>query len=189
MLAPELEPGARVLFNGAAREGTIAINFEAVAKEVGKSAVMANAVAAGAVMELLGYDLAPLFARLEAVFLKKKGPQVVADNIACATRGAELARPQRGESPGPAPVGAPSYAISGSEAIALGIATAGTKFVAAYPMTPSTGIFTQPGRNARAVRDSSRASRGRDRRHQHGNRRHLRRRARRDDDERRRISR
>jgi len=144
MLASEVAPGGQVLFSGGAPAGenAIAIDFEGVAKEVAKSAVMANSVAAGAVMEMLGYDLAPLFVRLEAVFLERKGPQVVADNITCAQRGAELARPHAGRLRGPAPAGAPSFTISGNEAIALGIATAGTKFVAAYPMTPSTNIFT-----------------------------------------------
>ena len=97
LLASELEAGGQILFNGKEGAGVIAIDFEGVAKELTKSAVMANTVAAGAVMEVLGYDLAPLFARLEATFLKKKGPQVVADNIACATRGAELARPYAGK--------------------------------------------------------------------------------------------
>ena len=32
--------------------------------------------------------------------------------------------------------------ISGNEAISLGVIAAGCKFMAAYPMTPSTGIIT-----------------------------------------------
>jgi 2-oxoglutarate ferredoxin oxidoreductase subunit alpha len=142
LLAPDLAPGGQILFGGTDREGAIAIDFEGVAKEVAKSPVMANAVAAGAVLAMLGYELAPLFGRLEAIFLAKKGRQVVDDNVRCAQRGAELARPFAGRLKGPPPVGAPSYTIAGNEAIALGLATAGTKLVAAYPMTPSTGIFT-----------------------------------------------
>ncbi len=142
LLSPDLEEGGQVLFSGAAREGAIAIDFEGVAKEVAHSPVMANAVAAGAVLAMLGYDLAALFTRLEAIFLAKKGPEVVQANVRCAQRGAELAGPFAGRLRAPVPTGAPSYAISGNEAIALGLATAGAKFIAAYPMTPSTNIFT-----------------------------------------------
>jgi len=99
-------------------------------------------VAAGAVLAILGYELAPLFARLEAIFLGKKGREVVEANVRCAQRGAELVLPHAGQLQAPAPAGAPAFATSGNEAIAYGLAAAGVKFVSAYPMTPSTGIFT-----------------------------------------------
>ncbi len=141
-LSKDLAEGGLVLFGGAAREGLIAIDFEGVAKELTGSTVMANSAAAGAVLAMLGYELAPLFSRLEAVFLGKKGREVVEANVRCAQRGAELAAPYAGRLKAPAGVGASSFAISGNEAIAYGLAAAGVQFVAAYPMTPSTGIFT-----------------------------------------------
>jgi 2-oxoglutarate ferredoxin oxidoreductase subunit alpha len=149
LLGKELAEGGRILFGGDAREGVIAIDFEGVAKELTGATVMANTVAAGAVVALLGYELAPLFARLEAIFLGKKGREVVEANVRCAQRGAELVAPHAGQLRAPeAGVGRPAlqFTISGNEAIAYGLAAAGVKFVSAYPMTPSTGIFTMLAR-------------------------------------------
>jgi 2-oxoglutarate ferredoxin oxidoreductase subunit alpha len=130
-----------ILLNGPPTVGTVAIEFAQEAKALTGEAVMANAVAAGAVFALLGYDAARLHSLLESRF-RRKGQEVVDANIRCARRGAELAEPYLGAKLPPQGAGAPSFVCSGSEAIGLGAATAGVKFVAAYPMTPSTNVFT-----------------------------------------------
>jgi 2-oxoglutarate ferredoxin oxidoreductase subunit alpha len=140
LLRKDLVESGVVLFNGPARAGAIPIEFEQEAQRLGGK-VMANAVAAGAVFAVLGYPLDALEQRLEAVFLEKKGREVVEANVVCARRGAELARPHGARLEAPPSAGAPAFALAGNEAVGYGLAAAGVKFVSCYPMTPSTGIF------------------------------------------------
>lgn len=140
-LRTQLDEWALVLLNGPPQRGTVAIELAKEAKELTGEAVMANVVAAGAVFALLGYPVANLYSHLETRF-RRKGEGVVQANIKCAQRGAELAAPYTGAVLPPQGVGAPGFVCSGSEAIGLGAAVAGVKLVAAYPMTPSTGVFT-----------------------------------------------
>jgi len=140
-LRKDVSEGGVILFNGSDGDDVIGIEFEKVAKEVGGSAIMANTVAAGAVFALLGYEVGALEAELEARF-GKKGGDVVAGNAACARRGAELAAAHAGRLKAPKGGGAPTGICSGNEAVGLGAATAGVKFVTSYPMTPSTGVIT-----------------------------------------------
>lgn len=140
-LAAEVTPGGMVLYDGPASEGVISLEFGKVAKEVAGNAVMANAVAAGAVFALLCYDLKPLEDYLRQLFARK-GEEVVQQNLTCARQGAELAAPWSRQLCGPEPAGAPANVVDGSSSVGLGAATAGVKLVASYPMTPSTGVFT-----------------------------------------------
>lgn len=133
--------GGVILFDGDQAEGALAINFTKIAKDEGGSEIMANAVAAGAVFSLLCYDLEPLTGLLDETF-HKKGQQVVDTNIALARRGAELATRHQGCITAPEPAGAPRSVYNGSEAVGISAAASGVKFVASYPMTPSTGVFT-----------------------------------------------
>ena len=139
ILRETVADGGVALFNGPASNGTIGIELTKVAKELTGSPIMANTVAAGAAFVLLGYDVEGLCAYLRQAF-GDKGDQVVADNIRCAQRGAELVA-RRGVVKAPKPAGAPLRVITGAEAIARGAATAGVKFYAAYPMTPSTAVL------------------------------------------------
>jgi len=140
-LRDHLTEGGLMLFNGSEGDGVIGIEFEKVAREVGGSAIMANAVAAGAVFAMLGYDLANLEQQFRDRF-GKKGDEVVSGNIACARKGAELASDHEGKLDAPSGADAPRAVCSGNEAVGLAAATAGVKFATAYPMTPSTGVFT-----------------------------------------------
>ena len=140
-LRGDVVAGGRILFNGATEDGVIGLEFEKIAQEVSGSKIMANTVAAGAVFSMLGYEVTHLSAQLEKRF-GKKGAEVVAANTQCAHRGAELAAAQPGLPAAPRPTGAPTGICSGNEAVGLGAATAGVKFVTSYPMTPSTGVFT-----------------------------------------------
>lgn len=140
-LRKDVREGGAILFNGSDGDDVIGIEFEKVGKEVGGSAIMANTVAAGAVFALLGYDVGKLESVLEARF-GKKGGDVVTGNVQCARRGAELAAAHAGRVEAPKAGSAPTGICSGNEAVGLGAATAGVKFVTSYPMTPSTGVIT-----------------------------------------------
>jgi len=140
-LQPHVAKTGAVILDGEGRDGCLGIPLAKVAKEVGGSQVMANAVAAGAVFAVLGYDLKPLVDYLSVAF-KKKGPEVIGKNHRCAEEGARLAASFAGRVRGPKPSGRPVTVASGTEAVGLAAAAAGVKFVASYPMTPSTGVFT-----------------------------------------------
>ncbi|MHC4983062.1 MAG: 2-oxoacid:acceptor oxidoreductase subunit alpha [Planctomycetota bacterium] len=140
-LRPAVVEGGMILYDAEAAEGAIAMPFTKTAREVAKSAVMANSVAAGAIFAVLGYDLGRLSEHLAKQFAKK-GRAVVDQNLACARRGGELAAGKAGKLASPAAVGAPGYLTDGASAIGLAAATAGVKLVTAYPMTPSTATFT-----------------------------------------------
>ena len=142
ILAGEVRPGGQVLFNGEASDGLVAIDLDAAAQQAGGNKLYSNTVAAGAVMELLGYDVAAMEAMLGEKF-KKKGPETIAANQACARKGAELARPHGGKIRAPKPDGGAKREVyAGAGAIGLSAAVSGVKFVSSYPMTPGTATFT-----------------------------------------------
>ena len=140
-LRGEVADGGLILYDGQSADGAIAIDLAKAAKEAGAPRIMANAVAAGAVFALLGYDCRRLCAYLKKQF-GRKGEEVVQANVNCAGRGAELASRYAGRLKAPAPGKAAAAVYSGAEAIGLGAATAGVKLVTSYPMTPSTATFT-----------------------------------------------
>ena len=142
ILAGEVRAGGQVLFNGEASNGVIAVDLDGAAQETGGNKLYSNTIAAGAVMELLGYDVAAMEALLGEKF-KKKGPETVAANQACARKGAELARPHGGKIQAPKPDGGARREVyAGAGAIGLSAAVSGVKFATSYPMTPGTATFT-----------------------------------------------
>ena len=141
-LREDVSEGGLVLYNGAEADGALAIDLGAVAREAGGSKLYANTVAAGAVLGLLGYDVGVLEAFLTKEFAKK-GDEVVAGNVACARKGAELAGAAGGKLPAaPEPGGQARRVYDGATAIGMAAAAAGVKLVTAYPMTPGTATFT-----------------------------------------------
>ena len=140
-LRGSLADGGAIIYDGAEADGAIAIDLGAAAKRAGGKAVMANAVAAGAVVALLGLDLDELCAYLDRQF--RGHDQAAADaNVRCARHGAELIGQKAGSLQAPRGAAAPSDVYSGAEAIGLAAATAGVKLVSSYPMSPSTAVFT-----------------------------------------------
>jgi 2-oxoglutarate/2-oxoacid ferredoxin oxidoreductase subunit alpha len=121
----------------------IDIPFRKIALDVGKNSVMANTVATGAVLGLLDLGLEALKKILRQAF-KKKGEEVIQENIACAEAGYNYARTNcpRCEAFG---IREPEYRklmlIDGVHAIGMGALMSGCKFYSGYPMTPSTGIL------------------------------------------------
>jgi 2-oxoglutarate/2-oxoacid ferredoxin oxidoreductase subunit alpha len=114
-----------------------------ISRKFDKNPIMQNTVALGAVLYLLGLDMATFESVLVDTFGKKK--QAVVDaNSQAAKAGYEYAKANltqlavKCESP---IVGNPKMLMTGNQAIALGAAMAGCKFYAAYPMTPASGIL------------------------------------------------
>ena len=140
-LAVEVVEGGLIFYDGEEAEGdAIAIPFTGIAKEAG-NAIMANSVAGGAIFAALGYETEVLDDYLRHVF-EDKGDEVVRANIALVQRGAELAAEHAGALKAPASAGAPPGVYDGTETAGMAAAAAGVKFCCAYPMTPSTGVFT-----------------------------------------------
>lgn len=119
------------------------IPFSRLAVEHGGDKIMANTVATGAVLGMLGMELDILMGIIAETF-RKKGEKVVTANKNAALAGYDHAvkgclkcsfAVASGEKAGP------RMLVGGSEAIALGALASGVKFYSAYPMTPSTGIM------------------------------------------------
>jgi 2-oxoglutarate ferredoxin oxidoreductase subunit alpha len=125
------------------------IPFLRLAREEGGNPVMANTVATGAVLGMLGLDVGLLEGLLGEIF-KKKGAEVVEGNRRAARAGHSYAREhcggcrfEQGRQ------GRPKKVLDGAEAVALGALASGLKFYSAYPMTPSTGIMNNIAARAR----------------------------------------
>ncbi|MBI4688145.1 MAG: 2-oxoacid:acceptor oxidoreductase subunit alpha [Nitrospirae bacterium] len=118
------------------------IPFEGIAVKEGGSKIMANTVATGAVLGILGMGL-DLFIEIIKETFKKKGEDVVNINIRAAMAGHDYAL--KACTRCSFSLGRTSYSplllISGVEAIGLGAVSSGCKLYSAYPMTPSTGIM------------------------------------------------
>ncbi len=112
-----------------------------LAVEHGGNKIMANTVAVGAVLGMLGMNIDILTTILHDTF-KKKGEDVIKANIQSAIAGNDFARHECKRCSFTAESLTDSkMLISGIESIALGALASGCKFYSAYPMTPSTGIM------------------------------------------------
>jgi len=125
-------------------EGTrLSIPFSLLASTHGGQEIYINAVAAGALCAAVGLPFEVLERVLSATF-SKRGEEVVRANVVSARAGfdrtAEQLPRERSETLPPANT---SYAFaSAHETIPIAAAAAGCRFIAAYPMSPSTGIIT-----------------------------------------------
>lgn len=108
------------------------------------SVIMANTVATGAVLGLLGMPPEGLFEIIKSAF-SGKGDAVVQANVNASLSGYDYAVkncPACSFSVRDAILQRPlKMLVSGIEAIGIGAVAAGCRFYAAYPMTPSTGIM------------------------------------------------
>lgn len=117
------------------------IPFIDIALQSGGNKIMANVVATGAVLGMLGISI-QIFLDIVKDTLKKKGENILNANIKAALSGRDyaathclqcafiLSSPDK-----------PKMLMGVNEAIGLGALASGCKFYAAYPMTPSTGIM------------------------------------------------
>jgi 2-oxoglutarate ferredoxin oxidoreductase subunit alpha len=100
-------------------------------------------IAIGALAGVLGIDLNILKQVLSQKF-EGKGNEIVKSNLSAVEKGYSRATKEcKNMCPWKIPkLKSRYYLISGNEAIPLAAAFAGCRFIAAYPMTPSTGIIT-----------------------------------------------
>jgi 2-oxoglutarate/2-oxoacid ferredoxin oxidoreductase subunit alpha len=117
------------------------VPFVDLATKDGGSSIMANTVATGAVLGMLGMDL-DIFVTVIGELFEKKGSKTIEENQRAAERGREfaVANCKRCAFKAP-PVGTGHMLIDGNTAIGLGALVSGCRFYTAYPMTPSTGVL------------------------------------------------
>lgn len=140
---PLIKQGGILVAQEKVREKMITIPFtEIAAKEIGNE-VYANTVAIGGLVSVLGMELDTLKKLLENRF-SKKGDKIIKDNHIAAEKGFSLVeRECKDMCPWTLHKKESSfYLVAGNESIPLAAAFAGCRFMAAYPMTPSTGIIT-----------------------------------------------
>ncbi len=117
------------------------IPFADLAVRSGGSTIMANTVAIGAVLGMLGMELEKLFEIITDTFAKK-GEAIIQANKNAAQAGYDVALKACTTCSFPVAPGAEQKLLMGGvESIAFGALASGCKFYAAYPMTPSTGIM------------------------------------------------
>jgi 2-oxoglutarate ferredoxin oxidoreductase subunit alpha len=140
---PLLTEKGTLLAQSQLRERMIAIPFAEIAEEELGDTIYANTIAVGALVGVLGVDVDTLNQVLAHTF-REKGNEVVESNISAASQGYRRATQEcRDMCPWKLPkLEERYYLIAGNEAIPLAAAYAGCRFIAAYPMTPSTGIIT-----------------------------------------------
>ncbi len=143
-----LGPGAAVVYNGdTIKPGDVADGVRLcplpVSELSGKSRnkVEQNTLALGASLSMMGVGFQPLEEVLREQF-KKKGDEVVNENVEVARAAYQYATQHFEAFPRPLPMTENKYAVAtGNMALAMGGAAAGVKFYCAYPMSPSTGVL------------------------------------------------
>ena len=129
--------------SAAADGASVAVAFSSLALEHGGSKLYANSAAAGALCAALGLPFPVLAAVLMETF-SKRGAKTSESNVRAAQAGFDAVRAALGSRlPRELPARANRYAFATAhEVIPLAAAAAGCRFMAAYPMSPSTGIIT-----------------------------------------------
>ena len=121
----------------------IDLPFTSTAKELG-TALMKNMVAIGATSALMHLDTS-MFEDLITNMFTKKGDKVVEMNIQALNQGYQLMKEQLADINGDFELQesneAPHLYMIGNDAIGLGAISAGSRFMAAYPITPASEIM------------------------------------------------
>ncbi len=130
---------------GAKPQGDVFFNvpFHRLAMQTANNKLMVNTVAAGAAAGLFACDFTLLPPILEKEYARH-GEKIVKDNIAAARAGYDYARGRRKTCVLPEvtlQIKNRKLLLNGNEALSLGALAAGCKFVAGYPMTPSSPIL------------------------------------------------
>ncbi|MEE9203263.1 MAG: 2-oxoacid:acceptor oxidoreductase subunit alpha [Dehalococcoidia bacterium] len=145
----EVAPGGIILCDGEKLKleqqppNTLSVPLERLAREAVSNPLMANTVAMGAALGVSGYDIGLLEDVLEGHFAAS-GTEVVQANVQAARAGyhyvtSELKVRTRQQLTPRGKAG--RLLLTGNEALALGALAAGCRFMASYPMTPSTSIM------------------------------------------------
>lgn len=127
----ELPAGAKAL----------AVPTLAIARKFTSQSILQNAAGMGASAYLSGIPLDVIQQVLADSFGKKKG-EIVDWNLGASAEGYAFAQAHASVNDrASARAGAPKLLVTGNQAIALGAAAAGCKFLAQYPMTPASTIM------------------------------------------------
>lgn len=134
-------------FNPVVTEGfearLFAVPFTEIAAELGTS-LMKNMVAVGATSAILGLTADSYQDVVEDIFLKK-GTTVVEKNMEAIRAGADFFRNEAGDNMPDlqlaAADGKKRMFMIGNDAIGMGAVAAGSRFMAAYPITPASEIM------------------------------------------------
>ncbi|MFS4464151.1 2-oxoacid:acceptor oxidoreductase subunit alpha [Staphylococcus haemolyticus] len=125
------------------RAQLIELPFTSTAKELG-TALMKNMVAVGATCAIMDLDTAT-FETLITNMFTKKGEKVVEMNIEALNQGYTLMKEQLNDLQGDFKLQTteenPHLYMIGNDAIGLGAISAGSRFMAAYPITPASEIM------------------------------------------------
>ncbi|MCL5026188.1 MAG: 2-oxoacid:acceptor oxidoreductase subunit alpha [Chloroflexi bacterium] len=125
------------------RRGYFPVPLERLAQESGGNRLMQNSVAAGAAAGLTGFDFSIISDAVAEQF-KGRGPEVEEGNRRAAQAGYDYALTQFGGrcDCSLSTMAAPKrLLLDGNEALVLGALAGGCRFMAGYPMTPSTPIL------------------------------------------------
>ncbi|WP_105992203.1 2-oxoacid:acceptor oxidoreductase subunit alpha [Staphylococcus chromogenes] len=121
----------------------IVLPFTEIAKELGTT-LMKNMVAIGATAALMQLQTETFETLIQNMF-EKKGEKVVQLNIEALNEGYRVMSEQRENITGDFILeegsGAPHLYMIGNDAIGLGAITGGSRFMAAYPITPASEIM------------------------------------------------
>lgn len=130
-----------------------AVPLRKIAMEIGKGDITRNTVGLGATFALLGFDIERYVEILKEAFAKK-GEVVVANNIAAARAGFDFVKENYKEEFGwgleaGSQESPRRLLITGNDAVCFAAVKAGVKFVAEYPMTPSSSVLHFMANNAK----------------------------------------
>ncbi len=149
--APGLRPGGTVVFDPekfAIADGELPAGVRAlpvptleIARKYTSQSILQNAAGLGAAGFLAGIPLERMHRVLSDSFGKKKG-EIVDWNLGASGEGYRFAEGHASVNDrAPKAGGAPKLLMTGNQAIALGAAAGGCKFLAQYPMTPASSIM------------------------------------------------
>ncbi len=149
--APGIRPGGTVVFDPekfAIADGELPAGVRAlpvptleIARKYTSQSILQNAAGLGAAGFLAGIPLERMHRVLSDSFGKKKG-EIVDWNLGASGEGYRFAEGHASVNDrAPKAGGAPKLLMTGNQAIALGAAAGGCKFLAQYPMTPASSIM------------------------------------------------
>jgi len=149
--AKEVTPGGGIIYNkekikldAASLPKSVSdfgIPSSAIANKFGKSPIMQNTVALGALSFVMNFPFEAVKDVIVGTF-KKKGDAVVNANVGAAQAGFDYAKENFKQVSLTWEVSNKKRMfLTGNQAIALGAVAGGCKFYSAYPMTPASGIL------------------------------------------------
>jgi 2-oxoglutarate ferredoxin oxidoreductase subunit alpha len=145
----EMKPGGMIIYDGEQiinnqGKGFFNVPFNLIAQETVQNKLMSNTVAVGAALGLMDFDFDILAAVLGEEFARH-GEKVIQDNVKAAKAGYTYAQEHSKEGAFPHLQAKKTVKrkllLNAHEALCLGALAAGCKFVAGYPMTPSSNIL------------------------------------------------